>query len=318
MGTHSRGGRVEDLAAPCRPQGSGDREQLREARYSAALVALLCAALMCSCTREVAERDLFHPKDVVFLSAPAQATVLELPREEGVTLAGWGIERSRQLPTMIYFGGNGETVAGSWGRLAWMSRTLAVNLVAFDYRGYGASSGVPDLRHCAADAVAITAAVRTMPPFAGGPLLVYGRSIGGGFAVAAAAGAAVDGLVLEAPPASCAAVVAGWNRNLPWYAYPFITLVAAPSLAEPTLQPVHLITQVHCPLLIMHGDADQVIDPTQGRDLFALAASLDKRFVLLPGTGHNDIRIDAEPVRGSLVDFIGRAQQRAPHDDSTR
>ena len=47
------------------------------------------------------------------------------------------------------------------------------------------------------------------------------------------------------------------------------------------------IGNVHCPLLVIHGENDEIIPLEQGRELFA-AANSPKRFLSLPTTGHND------------------------------
>ena len=55
---------------------------------------------------------------------------------------------------------------------------------------------------------------------------------------------------------------------------------------QPLQQPVR-IGNVHCPLLVIHGENDEIIPVEQGRELFA-AANSPKRFLSLPATGHND------------------------------
>ena len=125
-------------------------------------------------------------------------------------------------------------------------------------------------------------------------------------AVYAAAHAQVDGLVLEAPPASCPEVIRSWNPQLPWYLRWFVTLVPDPALADPAMQPIAMIADVRCPLLIIHGGCDTVIPQAQGRALFERAGATAKRFVALPRAGHNDVRIDREPVVGELREVMGK------------
>ncbi|MDQ3363953.1 MAG: lysophospholipase [Myxococcota bacterium] len=43
------------------------------------------------------------------------------------------------------------------------------------------------------------------------------------------------------------------------------------------------------PLLVLHGDRDQIIAPSEGAATLAAAGSTDKRLVMVPGRGHNDI-----------------------------
>jgi fermentation-respiration switch protein FrsA (DUF1100 family) len=48
------------------------------------------------------------------------------------------------------------------------------------------------------------------------------------------------------------------------------------------------IPRVRAPLLVLHGDADEVVPIAQGRELFA-AARTSKVFVGVKGARHNDV-----------------------------
>ncbi len=274
---------------------------------SLARLALPALAVACSgCTRVITESDLFQPRSDVLAEVPEHARAMIVQRGPEVPLAGWLLVHERPRAVLVYFSGNAETIADSWPRLDWLSRTMDLDVVAVDYRGYGASSGVPALLCCGEDAVAVVAAARGLPEAKSLPLVVYGRSIGAGMAVYAAAHAKFDGLILESPPASVPEVVAAWNARLSWPASWFVTLAPAAELADPALQPITLIRSVHCPMLVMHGDIDDVIPQAQGRELFERAGASSRTFVALPATGHNDVRIDLDPARGALVNFTSR------------
>ncbi len=287
--------------------------------FSAVIV--VCAT---ACTRRVTEEDLFHPRPVVLRDAPDHGRSIEVQRDGGVTLTGWmlsvdapsiddkavAVAVADRVPTLVYFCGNAETVADSMPRLTWLRDQLQVNVMAFDYRGYGASDGTPGLKTCGEDAVAVIAGLRAMRGYEQAPVIVYGRSIGGGMAVYAAAHARIDGLVLEAPPSSCPEVISAWNPNLPWYVRWCITLEPDPALADPELQPITLIPRVLCPLLIMHGGQDTVIPQAQGRELYERAGSANKRFLALPENGHNDLRLDRPLITEALRRLIAQVAQQ--------
>jgi pimeloyl-ACP methyl ester carboxylesterase len=278
-----------------------DRSRLSRRIKATALLAVVASA---SCASVVRERDLFHPQPTILARAPEHTRAVAVPRDGQAALSGWFIEIDAAAPTVLYLGGNGETVAASWSRLRWLSQVLRVNVLAVDYRGYGASSGAPGLRTCAEDAAALIDWLHGCAGYEHARLIVYGRSIGGGMAVYAAAHRSVHGLVLEAPPASCPEVIRSWNGQLGWFARTLVTLEPDPALAESDLQPIAMIAQVRCPLLIIHGDADTVIPQSQGRALFDAATMVEKRFLPLEGVNHNDIALNAEPVSGALARFI--------------
>ena len=70
------------------------------------------------------------------------------------------------------------------------------------------------------------------------------------------------------------------------------------------------IKSINCPLLIVHGSADEVIPPASGKRLFEVA-SQPKRFQLIEGAGHNDLYdFPIVSVIASYLREIGLDQQR--------
>ena len=55
--------------------------------------------------------------------------------------------------------------------------------------------------------------------------------------------------------------------------------------AYPTLRRIH---KLHAPLLVLHGERDDIVPLSQGRTLFE-SASEPKRMHVFPGLGHNDL-----------------------------
>ena len=144
-----------------------------------------------------------------------------------------------------------------------------------------------------------------MLPIAGGI-----SALGTGLACTIAARRPVDLLILEAPPTDAADAIAAWNRALRWYLRFWLTLRPEPALRDFTGYPAQLAPTIHAPLLVLHGDRDAVIPPALGHRVHDLAASVDKRFVSVPGAGHNDLRIDQPPVLDALRSAIDAACTR--------
>jgi pimeloyl-ACP methyl ester carboxylesterase len=99
---------------------------------------------------------------------------------------------------LVYFHGNGDTLASCAAKLKSIATTSGAVVVSFDYRGYGASEGRPTQATLAADALAVVqeAEARFTPRH----VVLYGFSLGGYAAVhAAAARPDVCNLFLEAP-----------------------------------------------------------------------------------------------------------------------
>lgn len=151
------------------------------------------------------------------------------------------------------FGDAGELTFEGAAR-AWTARGIAV--YAPDQRGFGANPSRkrwPGDAALVADAVALAARLRARHP--GVPLVVVGHSMGGGVALAAAAGGLdADGLVLAGP------AIAGGDALNP--------LVRAGSRAFATLAPDRRWT----------GEGLVAIHPTDNLDILARVASDPRHF----------------------------------------
>ena len=65
------------------------------------------------------------------------------------------------------------------------------------------------------------------------------------------------------------------------------------------------VRDVHVPILVAHGDADEVVPYTLGEALFAAAAE-PKRFLRLPGAHHNDV-FEQTALLDAIADFARAA-----------
>jgi alpha-beta hydrolase superfamily lysophospholipase len=169
---------------------------------------------------------------------------LSLPVAAGVVLEGWcsrPLDGSSPRATLLYFGGRGENVI--WAPHM-SSYTRGLSVLAFNYRGFGGSSGVVD------EARALRDARRFWADFvapAGAPCIVMGRSLGTALAVRLASEVAPDALVLVSPFDSLPALLA---RRLPW-------LWPAARLMHQRLDAKACAAQVRCPTLAVLARGDR-------------------------------------------------------------
>jgi fermentation-respiration switch protein FrsA (DUF1100 family) len=211
----------------------------------------------------------------VGLAAVAER-VLETP--DGARVIAWYGRARPGRPTLLYFHGNGGSLAVRAERIArFMGEGWGVYMMT--YRGYGGSTGTPSEVHNVADALlAYAALVREgVPP---GAIVAYGESLGSHMAVRVAAERPVAGLILDAPYTSIVELAA--------QTYPFLPVRAF--LVDRYETDRH-IARVRAPLLILHGDRDPVVPVAMGRALMRLANE-PKRLVVFPGGGHSDLYVD--------------------------
>jgi len=197
---------------------------------------------------------------------------------DGTRLHGWFLEHPDPIGTVLFCHGNA-------GNLAWRAETMRVlrevsrvNVLIFDYRGYGRSDGAPNEQGLYADARAARRWLADRVGIAPDEVVLMGRSIGGAVAVELAAADGAGGLVLESTFTSLPDVGAGF--------YPFLPVRW---LMKNRFDSVAKIRNYHGPLLQTHGEADTLVPVTLGRQLFAAATNAaPKQFVTYPGLNHND------------------------------
>ena len=198
--------------------------------------------------------------------------------DDGARLTGWLLPPPEPLPkpwpVLLWFHGNGETVAGLAPALrAFQHRHAA--LLALDYRGYGTSTGNPTVANAVQDADAAIAWLRAHLDVFPEHIVVYGRSVGSGPAIAVASTHHVAGLVLESAFTSLPGMARVHFRLFP------------PFLAGAGFDNLTTLARVACPVLFIHGDRDRTIPIAMGRAL-AKRAPLVHEFWVIPRADHND------------------------------
>lgn len=218
---------------------------------------------------------------------------LSVPVDEGVVVRGWLVHAARApAPLLIYFGGNAEEV--SWQAAEPWPEDWSLAIV--NYRGYGESDGKPSEQALFADAERVFDALAARADVDRGRIVLVGRSLGSGVAVHLAARRDVAGVVLISPFDSMIAIGARHYPFLPvrlLLKHPFDSLARAPA--------------IDVPLLAIVGERDAIIPPDHSRRLFEAWAG-PKRWVAIPGAGHNDLGPQADFWRSIEAFLSARAQ----------
>ncbi len=231
---------------------------------------------------------------------------VEITSGDGTKLVGWylravegGGGRSKAAEddgasaALLWFYGNGETVAAIWPIVREFQPPGTAVLVV-DYPGYGGSAGRTTEAglYAAADAAydALTARREVDPR----RIFVYGRSLGSAVATYTAAHHPTAGLILESPFTDARAMA----RHL-YALFPrFIVALRLDNVAN--------IKRAQCPTLVFLGDADRLVPPNMGLAL-AAAAPGPVEVVVIHGAGHNDTYdIGGRAYRDKLWSFVGR------------
>jgi fermentation-respiration switch protein FrsA (DUF1100 family) len=221
---------------------------------------------------------------------------VEIPTGDGVTLVAWVI-RAPATDTvgrwLLICHGNAGNLSDS-GRPEHYAglRALGLNLLAFDYRGYGESGGSPSEAGLYRDAEAAYGYLRDTLGVPPERIVLFGHSLGSAVAVELATRVPAAGLVLDG------ALVSVIARAQEVYPYVPVRWIARSRYAS-----IDRIGRLRLPKLFLHARADEVIPLAHGRRLFD-AASPPKTFVTLAG-GHGDaFEVDSAVYFGAIDRFL--------------
>jgi fermentation-respiration switch protein FrsA (DUF1100 family) len=225
------------------------------------------------------QRSFLFPIPTVTRTTPQAAGFPEaeehvLATADGEKVIAWHVPAKPGRPVILYFHGNGDFLAGFFGRFHDLIAD-GIGVVAVSYRGYAGSSGQPSERGLLQDAAAAYAFATAR--YGADRIVVWGFSLGTGVAVALAAEQPIGKLILEAPYTSAVDVGASLFPYVP------VRLVMRDRFRSD-----ERIARVAAPLLIMHGTNDRAIPIALGERLFALARE-PKQFVPFPGAGHENL-----------------------------
>ena len=231
---------------------------------------------------------LYYYPDRKAYGFPSQYEDIYFRSADGTRLHAWLVPAKRHPPlgTVIHFHGNAQNLSSHYGFVDWLP-DAGFQVFAFDYRGYGQSTGKPDRAGIHDDALA---ALRLIADRAGQEkLLVIGQSLGAAIAVAALAEESAPeaaAVVLESPFASYRGIardvlgsvpVLGWLKTP--LSYLLVTEQGSPDALIGKLAPT--------PILIIHGTDDPVVPYTQGWRLYE-AAKEPKTFRTIEDGQHTE------------------------------
>ena len=244
---------------------------------------------------------VFEPADR-HVRAPASRFALAeqrvtYPSTGGVTLSAWIVPAASAAPAsnmwlLVCHGNLGNIGYRQRPEFYALIRDLGINLLAFDYRGFGESTGTPDERGLYDDA---TASYEYLTRTLGVPperLVIFGHSLGSGVAIELASRVPAAGLIVEGAYTS---VVERGQELFPLFPVALIATQRFPSLDR--------IPSISMPKLFLHSPEDRVIPYAHGRRLFE-AARPPKRLVDVKG-GHEDaFRIDKAVYAGAIAQLV--------------
>lgn len=263
-------------------------------KISAALLAVLLPTVVWA-FGTLETRCLFYPESSDFPHDPLAAIANHPLRNsvqdvyfetaDGVRLNGWFVPPRAGKPTVVFAHGNGGNIGDRYGMIQpFMDK--GYGFFVFDYRGYGKSEGNPTEQGLYHDMRAASRYLTTYRNIPASQQIAMGGSLGSAVAIEAATHIPFRAVAVFAAFTNTLAVAEhGRDTNqLGWLGYLPLGL-----MMHQRFDSLSRIGEIHCPLLIMHGDADAMMPLSMPKALYAKATAPSKKLLIIPGGEHNTV-----------------------------
>ncbi|KAJ0989185.1 hypothetical protein J5N97_007541 [Dioscorea zingiberensis] len=219
--------------------------------------------------------------------------VLRLRTRRGNEIIAVYIRNNRAKGTLLYSHGNAADIGQMFDLFVELSANLRVNLMAYDYSGYGQSTGKPSEYNTYADIEAVYDCLKAQYAARDEDLIIYGQSVGSGPTVDLASRLPnLRAVVLHSAILSGLRVLSPVKRSF-WF---------------DIYKNIDKIGLVNCPVLVIHGTSDDVVDFSHGKQLWELCK--EKYDPLwLKGAGHCNVEVYPEYIR-HLKKFVSTVTKR--------
>ena len=215
------------------------------------------------------------PKDFQFDYANQTIEEHNLTTPDGAVINGLRFfPKGESRGVVLYLKGNSKSIRG-WGKFAVDFTRHGFNVLMVDYRGFGKSTGRRSQKAIKRDLQLVYDKLKTMTTE--DRIILYGRSMGSGFAAKLASMNQPKLLILDAPYYSLTKVTARYM--------PFMPLSVLMKYPLPTYK---WLKYVKCPIHIIHGTQDKLIPYKTSVKLSQVNPQLTKLHTVIGG-GHKNL-----------------------------
>lgn len=207
--------------------------------------------------------------------------VLKVRTRRGTDIVAVHIKHPKSTATILYSHGNAADLGQMFELFVELSNRLRVNLMGYDYSGYGQSTGKPSECNTYADIDAAYKCLKEQYGVKDEQLILYGQSVGSGPTVDLASRLPnLRGVVLHSPILSGMRVLYPVKRTY-WF---------------DIYKNIDKIGTVNCPVMVVHGTTDEVVDCSHGKQLYELC-KVKYEPLWINGGGHCNLELYPEFIR---------------------
>ena len=244
----------------------------------------------------ISEKIIFQPQ---LSSYRDTEQIIKLSSANGVQISATYLHNPEARFTILFSHGNAEDIGTALPTLERL-KAMGFSVFAYDYQGYGTSSGVPSEENTYQDVEAAYNYLNDNLNIPADRIIAYGRSLGGAVAVELAQKRHLGGLIIEGSFTT---------------AYRVVTKI--PLFPFDKFKSISKIKQVRCPVLIIHAKKDEVIPFSHGEKLF-LEANEPKASFWVEEAGHNNlIQVAGKNCEKALLEFLSLIEKNRKDDLNT-
>ena len=195
--------------------------------------------------------------------------------KDGIEICAWYVPATESKGTILFCHGNGGNISHRIDTIK-IFNSLGLNVLIFDYRGYGKSKGAPSERGTYLDAEAAWDYLKDNLKTPSDKIIIFGRSLGGAVAVE---------LALRRPSSRALIIESSFTSttDMGKKMFPYLPIGIIARYRYSTLDK---IDKIKMPKLVIHSPDDEIIPYSYGEEIFK-KASEPKGFLRIRG-GHND------------------------------
>lgn len=241
------------------------------------------------------ESHIFFPDRILVQGPQDVGMVFEdvfLETSDGLKLHGWFVPAPHHDCLFLFCHGNAGNISHRLENIEMLNQ-IGFSVFIFDYRGYGRSQGRITEQGFYLDAEAAYLYCARRAESEKTKLVIFGRSLGGVAAVHLASSYPCSGVIVESTFPHLGAMA---KRHF--------FLPGIGNLLSGRLNAIEKIRLIQVPLLVIHGDQDDIVPIELGRELFH-ASETTKSFFTIEGAGHNDtFYVARQAYFDRLKDFV--------------
>ena len=204
---------------------------------------------------------LYHPNENNYSEDTISVDIekVSITTSDNIKLLGWYHEKNiKDFKTLIYFHGNAGSLENRIHKLNHF-HDMDINFLIIAWRGFSGNEGKPSEKGLYEDGKsAIDWLIKK--GISEKNLVLYGESLGTGVATHLAQERGFAGIILETPFTSMVDAAKTF--------YPYIPVNL---LLKDKFENYKKIKKIYCPILVMHGEIDQIVPFSMGKKIFEMA-----------------------------------------------